>query len=34
LKKKISLLKKEGIEFKNNKVIDFEEKLYRFKIFH
>src|SRR3989338_4885046 len=33
LKKKIALLKKEGIEFKNNKVIDFEEKLYRFKIF-
>ena len=31
IKKKIQLLKKEGIKIKNNKVIDFQNKLYRFK---
>ena len=31
IKKKIQLLKKEGIKIENNKVIDFENKLYRFK---
>ncbi|MBI2129979.1 MGMT family protein [Candidatus Woesearchaeota archaeon] len=30
IKKKINLLKKEGIEVKNNEIIDFEEKLFRF----
>ena len=29
--KKIQLLKKEGIKIKNNKVVDFESKLFRFK---
>lgn len=29
-KKKIELLEKEGIEIKNNKVINFKEKLFRF----
>ena len=29
-KKKIQILKKEGIKIKNNKVIDFEKVLYRF----
>ena len=28
--KKIQLLKKEGIEIKKNKIIDFEKKLFRF----
>lgn len=28
-KKKIALLKKEGIEIKKNKVVNFEKKLYR-----
>ena len=31
INKKIQLLKKEGIKIENNKVIDFENKLYRFK---
>jgi methylated-DNA-[protein]-cysteine S-methyltransferase len=31
IKKKIHLLKKEGIKVKNNKIIDFEKKLYCFK---
>jgi methylated-DNA-[protein]-cysteine S-methyltransferase len=30
IKKKITLLKKEGIKIKNNKIIDFEKKLFRF----
>ena len=30
VKKKIALLKKEGISVKNNKIIDFEKKLFRF----
>lgn len=30
IKEKIKLLKKEGIEVKNNKIINFKEKLYRF----
>ena len=30
-KKKVELLKKEGIKIKNNKIIDFEKKLFRFK---
>jgi methylated-DNA-[protein]-cysteine S-methyltransferase len=30
IKKKIALLKKEGISVKNNKIIDFEKKLFRF----
>ena len=30
IKKKISLLKKEGIEIKNNKIIDFKKKLISF----
>jgi methylated-DNA-[protein]-cysteine S-methyltransferase len=29
---KISMLKKEGIEFEKNKIKDFEERLYRFNI--
>ena len=29
--KKIQLLKKEGIKIKNNKVVDFESKLFRFR---
>ncbi len=29
-RKKIKLLKKEGIKIKNNKIIDFEKKLFRF----
>lgn len=29
-KEKIRLLKKEGIEIRNNKVIDFKKKLFRF----
>ena len=31
ISKKIQLLKKEGIKIKNNKVVDFESKLFRFK---
>lgn len=31
IKKKIMLLKKEGIEIKNNKIVDFEKKIYKFK---
>ena len=31
INKKIQLLKKEGIKIKNNKVVDFESKLFRFK---
>ena len=31
INKKIQLLKKEGILIKDNKVIDFENKLYQFK---
>lgn len=31
IKKKIALLKKEGIEIKNNKIIDFEKKLIKIK---
>ncbi len=31
LKKKIVLLKKEGIRVKNGKIVDFEQKLWRFK---
>ena len=31
VKKKIQLLEKEGIKIKNNKVIDFKNKLYQFK---
>ena len=31
IKKKIQLLEKEGIKIKNNKVIDFKNKLYQFK---
>ena len=31
ISKKIQLLKKEGIKIKNNKVIDFESKFFRFK---
>ena len=31
ISKKIQLLKKEGIKIKNNKVVDFENKLFRFK---
>ena len=30
IKKKISLLKKEGIQIKKNKIIDFEKKLFKF----
>ena len=30
-KKKIQLLKKEGIQIKDNKVVDFKNKLYQFK---
>ena len=30
ISKKIQLLKKEGIKIKNNKVVDFESKLFRF----
>jgi len=30
IKKKIKLLKKEGIEIKNKKIIDFEKVLFRF----
>jgi len=30
-KEKIKLLKKEGIKIKNNKIIDFEKKLFRLK---
>lgn len=30
VKKKIKLLKKEGIEIKNNKIVDFEKVLFRF----
>ena len=30
LKKKKEILKKEGIEVKNSKVVDFEKKLYKF----
>jgi len=30
IKTKIKLLKKEGIQVKNNKIIDFEKKLFRF----
>jgi len=29
-KNKVKLLKKEGIKVKNNKIIDFEKKLYKF----
>lgn len=29
-KKKIEMLKKEGVSVKNGKVVDFEEKLFRF----
>ena len=31
ISKKIQLLKKEGIKIKNNKVVDFESKFFRFK---
>ncbi len=31
ISKKIQLLKKEGIKIKNNKVVDFESKLFLFK---
>ena len=31
INKKIQLLEKEGIKIKNNKVIDFKNKLYQFK---
>ncbi|MBW2966615.1 MGMT family protein, partial [Candidatus Woesearchaeota archaeon] len=31
LRKKIALLKKEGIFVKNNKIVDFKKKLYTFK---
>lgn len=31
ISKKIQLLKKEGIKIKNNKVLDFESKFFRFK---
>ena len=31
ISKKIQLLKKEGIKIKNNKVVNFESKLFRFK---
>ena len=31
ISKKIQLLKKEGLKIKNNKVVDFESKLFRFK---
>ncbi len=31
LKKKIVLLEKEGIRVKNGKIVDFEQKLWRFK---
>jgi len=30
IKKKIALLKKEGIQIKNNKIIDFKKKLFKF----
>ena len=30
IKKKIALLKKEGIEIKNNKIVGFKKKLFRF----
>lgn len=30
-KKKISLLRKEGISIKNNRIVDFKKRLYRFK---
>ncbi len=30
IKEKIKLLKKEGIEVKNNKIINFKEKLFKF----
>ena len=30
IKKKIALLKKEGIQVKNNKIINFKEKLFKF----
>ena len=30
IKKKIALLKKEGVEVRNNKIVDFEKKLFRF----
>lgn len=29
-KKKIEILKSEGVEVKNNRVVDFEKKVYRF----
>ena len=31
INKKIQLLKKEGIQIKDNKVVDFKNKLYQFK---
>ncbi|MEK6968739.1 MAG: MGMT family protein [Nanoarchaeota archaeon] len=31
LKRKIELLKKEGVEVKNGKIVDFEKRLFRFK---
>ena len=31
ISKNIQLLKKEGIKIKNNKVVDFESKIFRFK---
>jgi len=30
IKKKINLLEKEGIQIKNNKIIDFKKKLFKF----
>ncbi|NQU99075.1 MGMT family protein [Candidatus Woesearchaeota archaeon] len=30
IKKKIKILKKEGVDIKNNRIIDFEKKLYKF----
>ena len=30
IKKKIALLKKEGIEIKHNKIVDFKKRLFRF----
>jgi len=31
IKEKIKLLEKEGVKVKNNKVVDFEKKLFKFK---
>ena len=31
IKKKISMLKKEGVLVKKNKIVDFEKKLYKYK---